>query len=79
MLAAQSAHIIQESTVIEMINYNLEACWLNWSKHLWNVLMCPFVLHAMIMSLISIMVWDQHKKIIESSHYTAQSTNPNLD
>ncbi len=44
----QAALYIQVSTSIEVINNNLKPCWLqvNESKYLCNVLMCPFVLHA---------------------------------
>jgi hypothetical protein len=42
MLAHQETHEIQESTVIKVINNNQESCWLNESKYLWNVLMCPW-------------------------------------
>ena len=63
MLANQAALKIQGSASIEAINNNQKPCWLNEWKYLWNVLMCPFVLHA----LNSIVVSDWHMKIIESS------------
>ena len=63
MLANQAALKIQGSASIEAINNNRKPCWLNEWKYLWNVLMCPFVLHAL--NLIVVSVW--HMKIIESS------------
>ena len=63
MLAHQIALKIQESALIEVINNNQKPCWLNEWKYLWNVLMCPFVLHA----LNSIVVSDWRMRIIESS------------
>ena len=63
MLANQAALKIQGSTLIEAINTNQKPCWRNESKYLWNVLMCPFVLHALNSIVVS--VW--HMKIIESS------------
>ena len=63
MLAHQAALKIQGSTLIEAINNNWMPCWLNEWKYLWNVLICPFVLHA----LNSIVVSDWHMRIIESS------------
>ena len=63
MLARQAALKIQGSTLIEVINNNQKPCWLNEWKYLWNVLMCPFFLHAL--NLIVVSVW--HMKIIESS------------
>ena len=63
ILAHQAAFKIQGSTSVEVINNNRKPCWLNESKYLWNILMCPFVLHA----LNSIVVSDWHMKIIESS------------
>ena len=63
MLANQAALKIQGSTSIEAINTNRKPCWRNESKYLWNVLMCPFVLHA----LNSIVVSHWHMKIIGSS------------
>ena len=47
MLANQAALKIQGSASIEAINNNQKPCWLNEWKYLWNVLMCPFVLHAL--------------------------------
>ncbi len=43
MLAHQEAFKIQGTTLIEVITNNSKPCWLNESKYLWNVLMCPFV------------------------------------
>ena len=63
MLANQAALKIQGSTSIEAINTNRKPCWRNESKYLWNVLMCPFVLHAL--NFIVVSVW--HMKITESS------------
>ncbi len=63
MLAPQSALKIQESIVIEVINNNLEVCWLNKSKYLWMVDV-SIVSHALYL----ILVLDPHKKIIESSY-----------
>ena len=63
MLAHQTALKIQGSASIEVINNNRKPCWLNEWKYSWNVLMCPFVLHAL--NSIAASVW--HMKIIESS------------
>ena len=63
MLAHQAALKIQGSTSIEVINNNQKPCWLHEWKYLWNVLMCPFVFHA----LNSIVVSDWRMRIIESS------------
>ena len=63
MLANQAALKIQGSASIEAINNNRKPCWLNEWKYLWNVLMCPFVLHALNLIVVS----DWHMKIIESS------------
>ena len=63
MLANQAALKIQGSASIEAINNNRKPCWLNEWKYLWNVLMCPFVLHTL--NLIVVSVW--HMKIIELS------------
>ena len=65
MLAHQATLKIQGSTSIqvEVINDNRKSWWLHEWKYLWNVLMCPFVLHA----LNSIVVSDWHTRIIESS------------
>jgi hypothetical protein len=71
MLAQQKALEIQGSTSIEEIIINLERCWLNESKYFLNVLMCPFVFHA----LNSIVVSDGHIKIIESSYLTVLLTH----
>ncbi len=48
--------------------------WLNTSKSLWNVLMCPFVLHA----VNSIVVSHWHMQIIGSSQLTDLLTPLNL-
>ena len=63
MLAHQAALKMQGSTSIEVINNNRKPCWLHEWKYLWNVLMCPFVFHA----LNSIVVSDWRMRIIESS------------
>ena len=63
MLAHQAALKIQGSTSIEVINNNRKPCWLHEWKYLWNVLMCPYVFHA----LNSIVVSDWRMRIIESS------------
>ena len=63
MLAHQTALKIQGSASFEVINNNRNPCWLNEWKYSWNVLMCPFVLHA----LYSIVVSHWHMKIIELS------------
>ena len=41
MLAHQAALYIKLSTSVEVINNNRKPYWLNESKYLWNVLMCP--------------------------------------
>ena len=63
MLAHQAALKIQGSTSFEVMNDNWRACWLNESKYLWNVPMCPVLLHALNMIAVS----DWHMQIIESS------------
>ena len=63
MLAHQAALKIQGSTSIEVINNNRKPCWLHEWKYLWNVLMCPFVFHALNLIVVS----DLHMRIIESS------------
>ncbi len=63
MLAHQAALEIQGSTSIEVLNNNSKPYWLNESKYLWNVLMCPFVLHAVHLIVVS----DWRMQIIESS------------
>ncbi len=73
MLAHQAALYIKVSTLIEMINNNRKHNWLNESKYLWNVLMCPFVLHA----VNSIVVSHWHMLIIRSSHLTVLLTHFN--
>ena len=74
MLAHQASLKIQGSTLIEAINTDRKPCWRNESKYLWNVLMCPFVLHA----LNSIVVSHWHMKIIESSSLTVLLTHLSL-
>ncbi len=74
MLAHQAAPYIKLSTSIEVINNNRKPYWLNESKYLWNVLMCPFVLHA----VISIVVSHWHMLIIGSSQLTVLLTPLNL-
>ena len=74
MLAHQAALYIKLSTSIEVINNNRKPCWLNESKYLWNVLMCPFVSHA----VISIVASHWHMLIIGSSQLTVLLTPLNL-
>ena len=70
MLAHQTALYIKLSTSIEVINNNRMPYWLNESKYLWNVLMCPFVLHA----VNSIVASHWHILIIGSSQLTVLLT-----
>ena len=74
MLAHQAALYIKLSTSIEVINNNLKPYWLNESKYLWNVLMCPFVLHA----VNSIVALHWHMLMIGSSQLTVLLTPLNL-
>ena len=74
MLAHQAALYIKLSILIEVININRKPYWLNESKYLWNVLMCPFVLHA----VNSIVVSHWHMLIIGSSQLTVLLTPLNL-
>jgi hypothetical protein len=53
MLAHQAALKIQESTLIQVITNNWKPCWLNESKYLWNILMCPVHLHALNSIVVS--------------------------
>ncbi len=52
MLARHTASKIHCLTVIVVINNSREAFWVNESKYLWNVLMCPRVLFNQKLSLI---------------------------
>ena len=74
MLAHQAALYIKLSTSIEVINNNRKPYWLNESKYLWNVLMCPFVLHT----VNSILATHWHMLIIGSSQLTVLLTPLNL-
>ena len=74
MLAHQAALYIKWSFSIEVINTNWKPYWLNESKYLWNVLMCPFVLHA----ANSIVASHWHMLIIGSSQSTVLLTPLNL-
>ena len=74
MLAHQAALYIKLSTSFEVINNNRKPYWLNESKYLWNVSMCPFVLHAV--NLIVVSHW--HMLIIGSSQLTIPLTPLNL-
>ena len=74
MLAHQAALYIKLSTSIEVIENNRKPFWLNESKHLWNVLMCPFVLHAVNSMVAS--HWQM--LIIGSSQLTVLLTPLNL-
>jgi len=74
MLAHQAALYIKLSTLIEVINNSRKPYWLNESKYLWNVLMCPFVLHA----VNSIVASHWHMLIIGSSQLTVLLTPLNL-
>ena len=74
MLAHQAALYIKLSTSIEVINNNRKPYWLNESKYLWNVLMCPFVLHA----VNSIVATHWHMLIIGSSQLIVLLTPLNL-
>jgi len=74
MLAHQAAFCIKLSTSVEVINNNLKPYWLDESKNLWNVFMCPFVLHA----VNSIVASHWHMLIIGSSQLTILLTPLNL-
>ncbi len=76
MLAHQAAlyYYIKVTASIEVINNNRKPCWLNESKYVWNVLMCPFVLHAVNWIVASL--W--HMLIIGSSQLTVLPTHLNL-
>ena len=77
MLAHQAAFYkiyTKLSTSIEVINNNRKPYWLNESKYLCNVLMCPFVLHA----VNSIVASHWHMLFIGLSQLTVLLTHLNL-
>ena len=74
MLAHQAALYIKLSISFEVINNNRKPYWLNESKYLWNVLMCPFDLHA----VNSIVASHWHMLMIGSSQLTVLLTTLNL-
>ena len=74
MLVHQAALYIKLSTSIEVINNNRKPYWLNESKYRCNVLMCPFVFHA----VNSMVASHGHMLMIGSSQLTVLLTPLNL-
>ena len=61
--AGPSSSTLYPSIILDWRDKQQPEAWLNESKYLWNVLMCPFVLHAVHLIVVS----DWRLQIIESS------------
>ena len=72
--AGPSSSTLYQIIIINWSDKQRKPYWLNESKYLWNVSMCPFVLHA----LNSIVAKHWHMLIIGSSQLTVLLTPLNL-